>query len=157
MSRPWSADREKYLTMARDTAFYALMGCCVGAAAAFILPFANHRIGWLLLPVAIGLLLLALWAQMGIAEMLPNRPVDTAHLTPWKFWPHNQEQFDCKCGRRLDFADAVYRSNREAGLPKKMAGSIGRHSMICPGCGQGHYKHELAGQQRVPLQGPPLP
>jgi hypothetical protein len=132
--KPWSAERERRLTATKNTAFYVF----VLSLAQMIIGAALYK-GWLAvwaLPAFTASFCVSIWAGSELSAMEPNRPYFGARgLTKWRFWPHHQAEFDCRCGRRLTFAGVAF-------SPNSVDPGGGRYSLVCF-CGQGHYKNGL--------------
>jgi hypothetical protein len=131
MNDLWSAAKEKNLTILKDICFYSGCAFLLALVASAIMTrweLMLYMVGACIFTFGIGTLAVA-----QIDSMKANRPVGgpAAKLTDWRFWPFYQSAFDCKCGRRLTCAGVPITPNTVDG---------GRHCVLCPDCGQGHYK-----------------
>lgn len=141
-SKPWDAARERNLKTISVVCFYGVVGSAVLWIAAAVVG------RWPLFGAGIvtmcGFAIVDIIARTEVSAMAPNRPraANMEQMTPWRFWPHFQTEFDCRCGRRLDFNDfknATFSNNEGA----RQDPGGGRWSLVCPVCGQGHYKFRI--------------
>lgn len=140
-SKPWDAVRERNLKTISVVCFYGV----VGSAVLWIVAAVVGR--WPLFGAGIvtmcGFAIVDIIARTEVSAMAPNRPraANMDQMTPWRFWPHFQTEFDCRCGRRLDFKDATWHLSDPQYRMEDPGG--GRFTMVCPACGQGHFKYRI--------------
>lgn len=135
MSELWSAAREKWWTVVKDTAFYVGLAALVGVLVGALLT-RWELVTWSLCVVVVAFSS-GTFAVMQLKAMEPNRPAgDARGLTQWRFWPHYQLAFDCACGQRLTFENVTF-------SPNEHDPGGGRFALVCKDCGQGHYKYSI--------------